>query len=312
MTGGEDADGKWSEEKIDGEESVRTVACLRGRLLAERVASRNAKMEAEHLGNKLIELENLLKKEGKSRNRAEKKLKSLMKKLETNNISYDLSESSLLDRSDITSTSSASSKSEDKNSKNSQMKNFPVCSVENIKFPVEFDHLKRNDSQPSISSESHGNPVNEKNSTSSELDCKQSHQYQGTETNGHPCQADPIPEVMDPLSRNSARTSEFEYNQNYIIASTDESVKPSAQEEVNQENDQDQEKNQQNEEDDENHVDNSLALVPVEKLETKQTIDPEVLDATVKEVLDSLRHAREQLQSSMERRRRNMNIIKVG
>lgn len=89
-------------------------------------------------------------------------------------------------------------------------------------------------------------------------------------------------------------------------------MKPSAQEEVNQENDQDQEKNQQNEEDDENHVDNSLALVPVEKLETKQTIDPEVLDATVKEVLDSLRHAREQLQSSMERRRRNMNIIKVG
>ncbi|CAA2967538.1 Hypothetical predicted protein [Olea europaea subsp. europaea] len=270
-------------------------------------------MEAEHLGNKvsvsLIELENLLKKEGKSRNSAEKKLKSLMKKLETNNISYDLSESSLLDRSDITSTSSASSKSEDKNS---QMKDFPVCSVANIKFPVEFDHLKRNDSQPSISDESHGNPVNEKNCTSSELDCKQSHQYQGTETNGLPCPADPNPEVMDPLSRNSARTSEFEYNQNYNIASTDESVKPSAQEEVNQENDQDQEKNQQNEEDDENHVDNSLALVPVEKLETKQTIDPEVLDATVKEVLDSLRHAREQLQSSMERRRRNMNIIKVG
>lgn len=43
----------FSEEKKDVEESVRTVDCLRGRLLAERLTSRNAKMEAEHLGNKV-------------------------------------------------------------------------------------------------------------------------------------------------------------------------------------------------------------------------------------------------------------------
>ncbi|CAI9766294.1 unnamed protein product [Fraxinus pennsylvanica] len=317
-SGGENADGKWSEEKTDGGESVRTVVCLRGRLLAERIASRNAKMEAEHLGNKLIELENLLKKEGKSRNRAEKKLKSLMKKLESKNISYDSSESGLLDRSDITSTSSsstASSKSEDKISKISPMKDFPVCSVENSKLPIEFDHLKRNDSQPSISSESHGSPVTKKNCTSSELDIKQGHHRRGTEAERFPCpvfRADPFLEVMDPWCQNSGRTSEFEYNQNYNIASTDESVYPSAEEEVNQENDQDPEKYQQNDEDEENHVDNSLALVLVEKQETKQTIDPEVLDATVKEVLDALRHAKEQLQSSMERRRRHTNMIKVG
>lgn len=38
---------------MEGEDSVRTVDCLRGRLLAERVASRNAKDEAEQLGNKV-------------------------------------------------------------------------------------------------------------------------------------------------------------------------------------------------------------------------------------------------------------------
>ncbi|KAL2456275.1 claspin-like [Abeliophyllum distichum] len=338
MTGEQNADGKWSEEKMDGEESVRTVDCLRGRLLAERVASRNAKMEAEQLGNKLIELENLLKKEAKSRNRAEKNLKSLLKKLESNNISYDSSESGLLDKSDITSTSSsstASSKSEDKNSKNSQMKDFPVCSVENIKLPTGFDHLKSNDSQTSISSKSHGTPVTEKNCTSSELDSKQGHHATSTEDVGLPCPAlgaSHFPEVMDPLCQNlssrgevhSGRSSELESNQNYNNANTDDelSVKPSAGKEVNQENDQDQEKNQesnqneeknqQNDEDEEYHVDNSMALVPVEKRETKQTIDPEVLDATVKEVLDALKHAREQLQSSMERRRRSVNMIKVG
>uniref|UniRef100_M0ZPI2 Uncharacterized protein n=1 Tax=Solanum tuberosum TaxID=4113 RepID=M0ZPI2_SOLTU len=51
-----------------------------------------------------------------------------------------------------------------------------------------------------------------------------------------------------------------------------------------------------------NQVDNSLALVPMENPKTKQNIDPIVLDATVREVLDALRHAREKLQTQMERR----------
>lgn len=60
-----------------------------------------------------------------------------------------------------------------------------------------------------------------------------------------------------------------------------------------------------------NHIDDSLALVPVDTPDKKQErVDPEVLDATVKEVLDALRHAKEQLQSSMQRRRTNM--IRVG
>lgn len=58
----------------------------------------------------------------------------------------------------------------------------------------------------------------------------------------------------------------------------------------------------------EESVDNSLALVPVDLPKPKQAIDPAVLDATVRDVLDSLRHAKEKLQNQMERRR----MITVG
>lgn len=53
----------------------------------------------------------------------------------------------------------------------------------------------------------------------------------------------------------------------------------------------------------EENVDDSLAIVPVEMLKIKQTIDPDVLDETVREVLGSLRHAKEKLQNQMDRRR---------
>lgn len=57
------------------------------------------------------------------------------------------------------------------------------------------------------------------------------------------------------------------------------------------------------------YVDNSMALVSMDlPKKTKQTIDPAVLDSTVKEVLDALKRAKEKLQTSMERR----CMIKVG
>lgn len=65
-----------------------------------------------------MELETLLKQEAKSRNRAEKKLKSLMKKLESINIPYvsDESEySAFMDKSDISSTSSSTPKFQQQN-----------------------------------------------------------------------------------------------------------------------------------------------------------------------------------------------------
>ncbi|XP_043699261.1 uncharacterized protein LOC122650028 isoform X1 [Telopea speciosissima] len=77
------AEKKWRENNVEGDDGLRTVECLRGRLLAERTASRVAKEEAELMQNKLIELERQLKAEIESKNRAEKKLKFLTKKLES-------------------------------------------------------------------------------------------------------------------------------------------------------------------------------------------------------------------------------------
>lgn len=118
MNPGANADGKLS-EKVEAEDNLRTVECLRGRLLAERVASRNAKEEAEQMENKLIELEKKLIEEYKSRNRAEKKLKFLMKKLQSMNIPYiscesEQSGSGSVERSEISSVVSSATSSSTK------------------------------------------------------------------------------------------------------------------------------------------------------------------------------------------------------
>ncbi|CAD6210823.1 unnamed protein product [Miscanthus lutarioriparius] len=62
---------------------MRTVECLRGRLLAERVASKAAKEEADQLSKRLDELEKKLADEVKVRNKAERRLRRAIKKLES-------------------------------------------------------------------------------------------------------------------------------------------------------------------------------------------------------------------------------------
>lgn len=42
-----------SERKVDVKEDLRTIECLRGRLLAERQASKIANEDAEQMGNKV-------------------------------------------------------------------------------------------------------------------------------------------------------------------------------------------------------------------------------------------------------------------
>ncbi|CAD6341242.1 unnamed protein product [Miscanthus lutarioriparius] len=62
---------------------MRTVECLRGRLLAERVASKAAKEEADQLAKRLDELGKKLADEVKVRNKAERRLRRAIKKLES-------------------------------------------------------------------------------------------------------------------------------------------------------------------------------------------------------------------------------------
>lgn len=74
---------------------MRTVECLRGRLLAERVASKAAKEEADQLAARLEELEKKLSDEVKIRNKAERRLRRAIKRLESLKIlDVELSESS--------------------------------------------------------------------------------------------------------------------------------------------------------------------------------------------------------------------------
>ncbi|XP_012831811.1 PREDICTED: uncharacterized protein LOC105952778 isoform X2 [Erythranthe guttata] len=187
-----------------GEDSIKTVNCLRGRLLAERVASRNATEKADQLRNKLLEVEKMLKQEAKSRNKAERKLKILMNRLQSLNISYVANESETGSNQD------------------------PI-------FPTISNNSDRNE---------------------------------------------------------DSLTSEKQ------VFSDDQRIEGLSQED-------DQEYPYE-------HIDNSMALIAVDTPpHENQTVDPEILDHTVKEVLDALRHAKEQLQSSMQRKRIS-TIIKVG
>ncbi|XP_021739796.1 uncharacterized protein LOC110706208 [Chenopodium quinoa] len=71
---------------MQGETVLVNVECLRGRLQAERAASRAAEQNVDLLATKLSELEKQLKIETKYRRKAEKKLNILIKKLESLNI----------------------------------------------------------------------------------------------------------------------------------------------------------------------------------------------------------------------------------
>ncbi|XP_042510525.1 uncharacterized protein LOC122085966 [Macadamia integrifolia] len=93
------AEKKWREKSVEGDDGLRTLECLRGRLLAERTASKAAKEEAELMRNKLVELERKVKAEIEAKNRAEKKLKFLTKKLKCLKLAPSSDQSSSLEAS---------------------------------------------------------------------------------------------------------------------------------------------------------------------------------------------------------------------
>ncbi|CAH8387286.1 unnamed protein product [Eruca vesicaria subsp. sativa] len=89
-------------------EDLRTVECLRGRLLAERQLSRSVKDEAELITRKMEELERYLKEEIRLREKAERRLKFLMKKLEFIKGSSNSEGSEQLSSSEVSCLSSVS------------------------------------------------------------------------------------------------------------------------------------------------------------------------------------------------------------
>lgn len=251
---------------MEGDDGLRTLECLRGRLLAERQASRTAKEDAEIMGNKLIELKNKLKEETKLRNKAEKRLKSLRKKLESSEKSSAVSSVS----------SSSSSSTNNKDPEDSAASKSQISIPEEITKNV-GENASDSDTTTSMKSleisfseETSSSP---RTTTSTKSDAKDS---------SHEKSSGKSSSSLDDPSSSSLKASTMEIGMNGRNV---------------------------NDEEEEDHVDNSLALVPLKLPETK--LGPEqikIVSKSIGEVLDTLRHARERIQSSMERRQ----MISVG
>ncbi|XP_051113869.1 uncharacterized protein LOC127239663 [Andrographis paniculata] len=242
--------------------NVRTVNCLRGRLLAERMASKHAKEEAHILGNKMMELEKLLEDEEKRRRRAERRLKRVMKKMESLNISITTTTTLISDEFDKSEVSVSSSSSSDSS----------LCTKdvgESIMTIVNGNFNSTN--------------KNEKFEDEVEVEIEERSFFSSSS-------------YWEKSISSCNNFSNMDYDQSTTVKSWRE------------------EPIEQDKDDDDDGVDNSMALVPVkaEQQQEQTRIDPQVLDKTVKEVLDALKYAKEQLQSSMERRSRGRNMIRVG
>ncbi|EOY07675.1 Uncharacterized protein TCM_022054 [Theobroma cacao] len=267
-------DNKWSERKMEGDDGLRTVECLRGRLLAERQASRTAKEDAELMGNKLIELENKLKEETKLRNKAEKRLKLLKKKLESLKILPSLEESEQSSSSEncavssVSSTSTSGAKDPEESASKSQNA-----------VPEISKNVEENASDTTTSIKSLQIPFSEENATSpgtAQSDSKDSSHKKSSGTSS----SNPEDPKIGDTSSSSLKASTMEIdmkgrNENY---------------------------------EDDDYVDNSMALVPLKLPETKLAPEIKIVSKSIGEVLDTLRHARERIQNSMERRQ----MIRVG
>ncbi|GLT92453.1 hypothetical protein SLE2022_102900 [Rubroshorea leprosula] len=244
-------DGRWSEVKMEGDNGLRTVECLRGRLLAERQASRVAKEEAEFMGSKLVELKNRLREETKLRNRAEKRLKFLKKKLESLKILPVLEDSQ----------QSSSSAFSCQTSVEESGSNPPEKPGENA-------------SETTKSAQTHECSSNEENAEShsrSESDTKDlSHE--------------------NPKEISSNEDPKTDDNSDSSLRSSAEVIR--TKDHIN-----------------DDHVDDSLALVPVTPPEKNPSPEIKIVNKNVVEVLDNLRHIRERIQSTVESRR---VMIRVG
>ncbi|XP_038881376.1 uncharacterized protein LOC120072916 isoform X2 [Benincasa hispida] len=157
-------DRQWSGNKMEVGKGLKTLECLRGRLLAERQASRSAKEEAEVMGEKLLKLENQIRKETELRNKAEKRLKLLIKKLESLNIASTSVTSEISTLSEISTNSSKETESQESRSENlvSTIPETQCEKVLDITTSKQRDEKKPNRNAPdrlnsSHNSESHNN-----------------------------------------------------------------------------------------------------------------------------------------------------------
>ncbi|KAJ7972476.1 myosin heavy chain, cardiac muscle isoform-like isoform X1 [Quillaja saponaria] len=281
--------GSLSGKKIE-EGCLRTVESLRGRLLAERQASRVAKEDAEIMGNKLIELESKLREETKLKDRAERKLKFLRKKLESLNfssISGKLEQSSSSEKcgnSCISSIDDSSFKDPEESEPKSDITNPVVLENPNENIlksrtidPGVSEDLKQNVSEAYSPSQNHISPCLAKDSN-----------FQNTDhSSSHSNLSDSSPEII--CNNTNTSSGDLKNEENRSLSTKSSMV--------------------DNMDDHQDFVDNSMAIVPVNLPTTSLPTTPKPVNENVIEALVALRHAKEMLVDSMERRRM---MIKVG
>ncbi|XP_061964888.1 lisH domain-containing protein C1711.05-like [Populus nigra] len=270
----------WSEsKKMEGRDSWRTLECLRGRLLAERQASKIAKEEAELMGNKLIELENKIREETKLRKKAEKKHKLLMKKLESLKISPTLEGSEKSSSSDTSGFSSTSSTSTSGHKDPDESESKPQSIIQALS-----QDMKDNGSETTTSNQNACivlDSIEESTGTQDTQNSNSEHNLKdySLDKSSHESMACSQDSKDDDQSSSSIEASVVEMETNAGIES-----------------------------DNEDYVDDSLALVPMSLPASTKKNELKMVKRSVIEVLDALRHAREQIQSSMESR----HMIRVG
>nr|XP_043634787.1 uncharacterized protein LOC122605895 [Erigeron canadensis] len=271
---------KWNEKGMETNEGLRTLECLRGRLLAERAASKAANDESEQIGKKVLELEKQLKMEVKSRNKAEKRLNFLMKKLESLNISYVNANSA----DDYESCSSVSEKGEI-----SSVSSSCISSQHQMELQFQKAHLKNSGEKinchEAIAQNSNENVIFPTSQKDGDKDDLEKADYNGS---------------------NSLVTKDNIGHEGSDQEADDNVDNSMALVEIKE----DTITTPRNEEDHNDSIDNSMVLVVVDSMVPKEEKhDVPICNGNVKDVLDALRYARESLQASIEMRRHmNSNI----
>ncbi|KAL5982507.1 hypothetical protein ACLOJK_016580 [Asimina triloba] len=255
-------------EKMEGE--ARTIECLRGRLQAERSTSKAAREEADLMGEKLIELEKQLKMEMESRNRAEKKLKYATKKLESLKLSAILKQSCSPERSQgSTSSSTVSSglvKQEEKQTPTSPKLSLGGCDADQKTMLAADAVLDAKDSEANCNS-----ATNSVRSIKRDRQSSMGGDEPGREQDGKSDSGD-LSLAIVPASNSS--TSDLSLA---LVPASDNSESTL-----------------------------SLAIVPANMHQESKVCEPKFsnqcqFNNDIHDVLVALQHAKEQLQTSMER-----------
>ncbi|KAI3705359.1 hypothetical protein L1987_75595 [Smallanthus sonchifolius] len=265
-----------SDKKMEKDEGLRTVECLRGRLLAERATSKAANDESEQISKKVTELEKQLKMEIKSRNKAEKRLKFLMKKLDSLNISYSYvsadESSSISEKSEISSVSSSKSQYQMELMQKPQLNNISKC-------VTDIDTCDKRHNCPSREHD-----LGSLDEAISENVIQSGPKDGGEDDNGSKYYTAKNNNYNE--EHNQDTYHNVDNSMALVVVEKNVTITP------------------RNDEDQEDIFDTSMALVVVDSSMVKEeNQDVSISNGNVKDVLDALRFARESLQTSMDMRR---------